>query len=94
MFWAFQTTPPCHSSEVCFKSKDNCNSEILLEVKNSVILSDSFMTLHVHFQVTSWLHTQTQVLLPNSGTPDFGEENASAATSVSSPTSQAQLPEH
>lgn len=57
----------------------------MLEVKNSVILSDSFMTPHVHFQVTSWLHTQTQVLLPNSGTPDFGEENASAATSVSSP---------
>lgn len=53
------------------------------------------MTLHVHFQVTSWLHTQTQVLkLLNSGTSDFGEENARAATTVSSPTSQAQLPKH
>lgn len=84
LFWAFQTTSPHHSSEVCFKSKNCYNPEILLKVK----------ILHVHFQVTSWLHTQTQVLLPNSGTSDSGEENPSAATSVSSLTSQAQLPKH
>lgn len=44
--------------------------------------------------MTSLLYTQTQVLLLNSGTSDSGEEHASAATSVSSPTSQAWLPKH
>lgn len=34
----------------------NCNSKIMLAVKKSVIVSDSFMTLHARFQVTSLLY--------------------------------------